>query len=327
MENSGLISVIIPVYNAENWLQRCLDSIYRNTYQNLEVICVNDGSTDGSLNILKAQPDPRIVIIDQNNAGVSAARNAGLDIAHGEFIAFVDPDDWVHHRYFERLTRTIGTCDIACCESLRTKEMVADAPIGDTAIRILDSEAANQIENVKVPVWGKLYRRSTIGTTRFAPEVKIQEDKLFNLRILARKRTVVMVNVPMYYYFQRADSAVHQFGGDLCPVGMEYMRLAEKNNSAQMLKAAYGAFLSKRYYHMFDCSKTEELDEVNRLLKCCNRLSRELFPISQRYVMGAMTCFPVLYRLWRISKDRTLLAWERNERRKRRQTRRVWRQV
>ena len=97
------ISVIIPVYNTAEYLPRCLDSVLQNTYQNLEIICVNDGSTDDSAAVLKryAESDSRIIVVNKINEGVSAARNIGLDIATGSFVAFIDSDDWVHSKYFE----------------------------------------------------------------------------------------------------------------------------------------------------------------------------------------------------------------------------------
>ena len=96
-----LISVIIPVYNTEAYLERCLVSVLSNTYRDLEVICINDGSTDGSLEILNAfaRQDERVTVIDKKNGGLSAARNDGLRRATGEWIAFIDSDDWIHPRY------------------------------------------------------------------------------------------------------------------------------------------------------------------------------------------------------------------------------------
>ena len=96
------ISVIIPVYNTEQYLKRCLDSIKENTYQYLEIICINDGSTDNSLEILEQyqKDDSRFIIIDQKNSGVSKARNNGLEKATGDYIAFIDSDDWINPKYF-----------------------------------------------------------------------------------------------------------------------------------------------------------------------------------------------------------------------------------
>ena len=99
------ISVIITIYNVEIYLERCLSSVINSTYENLEIICVNDGSTDHSIDILHKYKsiDERVIIIDKENRGLSSARNAGLDIATGEYISFIDSDDWVHSRFFEIL--------------------------------------------------------------------------------------------------------------------------------------------------------------------------------------------------------------------------------
>lgn len=96
------ISVIVPIYNAELYLDRCLKSIINNTHRNLEIICINDGSTDTSLNILESykENDSRIIVISQENRGVSSARNKGLEIATGEYISFVDADDMIHPKFF-----------------------------------------------------------------------------------------------------------------------------------------------------------------------------------------------------------------------------------
>ncbi len=117
------ISVIVPVYNTEDYLERCLNSLITQTIQDIEIICVNDGSSDGSLNILKKfeRKDARIKVINQPNLGVSSARNNAMKIAQGEYIGFVDSDDWVAKDFYEKLYDAAITykCDIACGEMLR----------------------------------------------------------------------------------------------------------------------------------------------------------------------------------------------------------------
>lgn len=105
-ETEKTISVIIPVYNTADYLPRCLDSVINSDYRNLEIICVNDGSTDNSLDILNeyAEKDSRIRVITITNGGVSNARNVGIESSSGEFIAFVDSDDWVHRQFFGIMT-------------------------------------------------------------------------------------------------------------------------------------------------------------------------------------------------------------------------------
>ena len=121
------ISVIVPIYNVEQYVERCLNSIIENTYKNLEIICINDGSTDNSLKILEkiAENEQRIKIIDKINGGVSSARNIGLDVATGDYIAFVDSDDWVHNRYFEILLDFAikEEADIVACDYKQVFQM------------------------------------------------------------------------------------------------------------------------------------------------------------------------------------------------------------
>ena len=114
-----LISVIIPIFNMEQYLPRCLDSVLNNTYRDLEILCIDDGSKDGSLKILREyeQQDNRIAVISKANGGVSSARNAGLDHMTGEYVTFIDPHDFVHPRYVELLLNAAleSSAGIACC--------------------------------------------------------------------------------------------------------------------------------------------------------------------------------------------------------------------
>ena len=126
---SDKISVIIPVYNTAPYLKRCLDSVLGSTYRNLEVICVNDGSTDESLSILEhyQELDDRIVVITQNNRGLSAARNTGMAQATGAFLSFVDSDDWVHPQMFELLRNAMA--DDVCMAVCGAKWVYREEPI------------------------------------------------------------------------------------------------------------------------------------------------------------------------------------------------------
>ena len=110
--NSDLISIVVPVYNTEKYLPKCLDSLLGQTYKNLEIICINDGSTDGSLQILEdyAKQDNRIIVLSQENAKQGAARNRGLDIAKGEYVTFVDSDDWIEKSYIAFNASSIRRC-------------------------------------------------------------------------------------------------------------------------------------------------------------------------------------------------------------------------
>ena len=119
--NSVLISVIIPAFNAEKYIAKCVESIMKNSYKNLEIIIVNDGSRDDTLSIAEdlKKSDSRISVVNQENGGVSRARNNGLDIAKGEYVAFIDSDDYISEDYFEKLiSETKNGADITACRSI-----------------------------------------------------------------------------------------------------------------------------------------------------------------------------------------------------------------
>ncbi len=124
MNNEALISVIVPVYNVEKFVGRCLNSILNNTYKNLEIICIDDGSTDNSLEVLRAYEakDSRVHVYSQNNHGIAYTRNAGTRLSTGDYVAYIDSDDWIHRRYFELLMNAMyaADADIAMCNYIKT---------------------------------------------------------------------------------------------------------------------------------------------------------------------------------------------------------------
>ncbi|MDU1891681.1 MAG: glycosyltransferase [Dysgonomonas sp.] len=219
-----MISIIVPVYNAEHYLNKCLDSLLGQTFHDIEIICINDGSQDKSASILAeyANKDKRLKIITQENKGIAAARNQGLEEAQGEWIMFVDSDDWIN----------ISTCDKAIG---LTKEHNADVilwaytreyPNGKNAPRFLmnDDKLFNK-ENIQSlhqqivgpidtelqdptllhswgTVWGKLYSRDVILDTRFTDTKVIgsAEDVLFNIEVFTRVRKAFYINDTFYHY-------------------------------------------------------------------------------------------------------------------------------
>ena len=163
-----LVSVIVPVYKVESYLHRCVDCILAQTYANLEIILVDDGSPDNCGKICDeyAQKDKCIKVIHKKNGGLSDARNAGLDIAMGEYITFVDSDDWIHFQYVEILLNNLtkADVDISTCSFVRTPEkMLMDSKVSESSYHIYSSEKAieqtlyqNRLDN---SAWGKLYKK------------------------------------------------------------------------------------------------------------------------------------------------------------------------
>lgn len=215
-----LISVIIPVYNVEKYLSDCLDSVLSSTYTNLEIILVNDGSIDSSGTICDAYAtkDSRIIVIHQDNQGLSSARNAGLNRATGEYIGFVDSDDKISKNMYEELYQAIEKegADIAACEWTRKEEELFQFDDKEVffrknhivtgmeqCIRVVTTEPSTRSYTyTECTVWDKLYRRKKIKQL-FAVELVIAEDLLFNWNYV--KGCSKMVIVPMNLYFWRIN--------------------------------------------------------------------------------------------------------------------------
>lgn len=293
-----------------------MDSIYRNTYKNLEIICVNDGSTDGSLEILKAQTDERVVVIDKTNGGVSSARNAGMKAATGEYIAFVDPDDWVHSRYFEYLMRAIDGCDIACCSFQKICEQKDEEIINYHFPQVYTEEEAERIRDVRDKVWGRIYTRVILENMWFRNEIEICEDKVFNLEVFISSCRVAVVPLKLYFYFMRPGPMVHTYGTKLLPPARVMFNLMRKTKRLATLEQTYSMLLSCRYMNMFQSYAREIRLETNEMLRACEKQAKFVMPSRKRVVYHVFVRFPVTYRFWRILLDRTLIEYERSEKRR-----------
>ena len=230
--DTPLISVIIPIYNTEGYLERCLDSVLGNTYRNLEVICINDGSTDGSAAILQryAGADYRIKVINMGNGGVAAARNAALNIAAGEFISFIDSDDCVHRRYFEALLYFANLYDADMVICGYATELRADENIDFETIKIRNLSFAEKINGqAKVFVHGRIYNHKLISEYRFDEELDTGEDISFNLTILCQHENakVIFLETTLYYYIYRKDSLTHMLSAEVQLAAERNLQLAD----------------------------------------------------------------------------------------------------
>jgi len=211
------ISIIIPCYNVQNYIVQCLDSIINQTYSNLEMICINDGSLDETLNILEryAKNDIRIKLYSQANKGLSKSRSKGIEYATGEYILFVDSDDWLETNCVETVLEKQDDYDIICFSYFRDFKNVSLArkfnlegqfSAADLQRRIIgpfESELAN-IENLDslATVWGKFYKSEKIKNITFpeVSEIGTWEDGLFNLQVLENCNKVLIIDKPFYHY-------------------------------------------------------------------------------------------------------------------------------
>ena len=322
-----LISVIIPVYNAAEYLPRCLDSILNNTYRNLEVLCINDGSKDNSLEVLNdyAAQDSRVKVIDQENAGVSAARNRGLDEATGEYIAFVDSDDWVHRQFFKVLHSNLLSQDaqISICGHVMISIPSADPALSSDQITARPLSQVQLVEK-DIPVWARLYRRECIGTLRFDQGITLAEDTVFNLALIRRNPELHLCrcDAPMYHYFTREGSLVHTLPDKkFAPLVGYYLGCVRtfgdrRIENACLLRACKTLFLW-RYRTMFQTDPEGDAMLCQLLKQTCAELRRaDGLSFQNKAFYLTMAHVPFVYRLLRIASDPTMLSWEKQQRKK-----------
>lgn len=214
-EYKDLVSFIVPVYNVKPYLSRCINSIVQQSYQNLEIILVDDGSTDGSAELCDsyAQKDERIKVIHQDNQGLSGARNTGLDNCHGDYVCFVDSDDFIHPDYVMCLYKMCkeNDCEIAIgyhyitTESICKFDVDLDSPVKVFTRKELFDEFYTDMHGSIVIAWNKLYKRECIGDIRYDVG-KIHEDEGTTFKFLYNAHKIAFTRQVLYYYFDREES-------------------------------------------------------------------------------------------------------------------------
>ncbi|MGI6080807.1 MAG: glycosyltransferase [Candidatus Avilachnospira sp.] len=217
-----LISIIVPVYNAVDFLKDCIESLINQSYSNLEIIAVNDGSTDESLNILRdyADRDKRIKIIDKSNGGVSSARNAGLKAATGRYIAFMDADDWASEEMYEQLYNSLteSDSDISACGFKREygsggkdNRRTENSGKSDSFILCDEKTILEKLTDTRGKfycfLWNKLYKKELINNIFFDESILMSEDYLFNWNVFKRVKKVSYTDTAYYHYRNDNTSA------------------------------------------------------------------------------------------------------------------------
>lgn len=216
-----LVSIIVPVYNRGETVARCLDSILEQTWRQIEVILINDGSTDDTWSVLQryGEQDERIVLINKPNSGVSDSRNFGMESAHGEYIQFVDSDDWIPENATEEYVRAIEDSGsdlvIADYYRIRGKQIHQSGDIREagtyTRTRFAEFMMENAGDFYYGVVWNKLFRRRLIEDHRLSFDDKLAwcEDFLFNLEYLRYAKTITVLKKPLYFYVKTKGSLVN----------------------------------------------------------------------------------------------------------------------
>lgn len=215
MKNKQLVSIIIPVYNVEKYLERCIESVINQTYKNIEIILVNDGSTDNSLSICKKykEKDKRIILIDQKNSGVSAARNAALKIAKGEYIQFTDSDDWLEKNMIEEMVYSSITndSDIVICEYKNYYEKnnkFENTTFKDYTNITFKDLISDDTTNYGGFPWNKLIKRKFIKNL-YSEDIHFYENLIFFLENSEDVKKYSVIHKPLYNYNINESSAIH----------------------------------------------------------------------------------------------------------------------
>ena len=275
-----LISVIVPVYRVEEYLERCVKSILSQTYENLEVILVDDGSPDQCPAICDAcaEKDARVKVIHQENKGLSGARNAGIDAASGEYLAFVDSDDYVSPHFIEELYQLLQDtgCAIGQC---RFSYVKGDGLVeeGDSAFCIYRGESLmeqlygpEEKATCFVVAWNKLYRAELFKETGIRyPEGRIHEDEATTYRLFHEAKKLAFLDRVLYgYYTENGDSITSVFSAkrlQWLTAHEERIAFFKKNGYEKLLPAAYRKLCDACITFYFRC--TEQVKDAEELKK------------------------------------------------------------
>lgn len=300
----SLISVIIPIYKVEPYLEHCIDSVLKQTYTDLEIILVNDGSPDNCPQICDeyAQKDARIKVIHKENGGLSDARNAGLDICTGDYIFFLDSDDWISKDCIQILEETAKANDYDIIVG-NFRKVYQKSDIRDNIHHPQHRELkpAQAIENLIgkngltfTTAWGKLYKRYIWKDIRF-PKGKLYEDAYVSHLLYARSRTIAFVDAPLYFYLQRSDSILGQTKDPLHAIEPKILlnQFLEKKFPAQQ----YVSLSMLCWNYLFAYSQTPKnqdyLDNFYSYYKNYQSVNK---PLSlQRILLNFFATFPFIY--------------------------------
>ena len=301
-----MISVIIPIYNASATLDRCLQCLGAQTYEDMEFLMVDDGSSDGSAEICRryVESDSRFRYLYQENAGVSVARNRGIDEARGEYLGFCDADDWVEPDMYECLLKLLNDheADASICSLYINFEGNASKQLADvsngTFLTFSAQEAISQMHKgdfFQGHLCNKLIKKSVIGENRLPRGIAIYEDMYFLWDVFLNCEKVVFEGIPKYHYLQNAGSALHRYKEtfwtvqDACDGMLAKMEAHFPNQLflAQKTLLLGNMELAQRLIHAKKLDK-ESFDAIcQKILPCCNPQALDCLPKTERALARA----------------------------------------
>ena len=293
------VSIIVPVYNVENYIERCLNSLVNQTFKDIEIITINDGSTDKSLELINkyVKEDIRVSVIDLGDEGVSYCRNLGIEKANGKYIMFVDSDDWIDSNMVEVMYKKAeeNKLDLVMCSYIRefkdhSKEKIFNLPeeiiykedkVKNELLRKLVGPVKEELSNPEMldalgTVWGKLYRADIFKENKInfvdLKEIGSAEDTLFNIFTFNYLKKVMFLNKPMYHYWRdNPKSVTSQYNSKLKEqrkVFFKYISdFIKENNFEQVFEEALNNRIctSVLGLGLIECSKNNKISGINKI--------------------------------------------------------------
>jgi len=306
------ISVIIPVYNVEKYIKQCLDSIINQTLEDIEIICIDDGSTDNSLNMLKkyATKDDRIIVIENDHKGAGVARNSGLKIAKGDYISFIDSDDWIEINTYEKLYNVAVSkdVDIVFFKMLNYDEKKDEFYNTDyydfkcikqffTGLTYDFRDFKNQLFNIAVSPCNKIYKRDFLENinSKFS-EGLIHEDNPFFYHNVLNAKKILLCDEYLYFRRRRKDSVMSSLDDnhfDIIPITNEIINVFKNNNLFEEFKNDLfnrKIFLIKDFAYEIDEEYQKQffekiVNDFNEISRDSNQRLNYLFNLNQRNLL------------------------------------------
>lgn len=285
------VSVIVPVYNAEDCLDKCVDSVLKQTYSDWELILVNDGSRDnsGMLCDAYAARDSRVHVIHQENGGAGAARDAGLDYvmdsSESQWVCFVDSDDWAHPRMLELLLKTAleQQTQISLCSYVETKDEQIPTVEGDYSIQIWTPDALYQQKTILATVpWGKLYAKSCFAEIRY-PKGTYLDDEYVTYRLLFAQQMLPVISMPLYIYYWNSQGLTKAKWDprriEVWDAFEQQVAFFQKLGKPDLVNFRYRGYLENAMVNYQAARKAAQTPEVRRAIR---RMDRQIPRLLQR---------------------------------------------
>lgn len=303
-EKVPLLSVVVPIYNVEQYVEKAIESICTQTLTDMEIILIDDGSKDqsGSLCDEYAQKDDRIRVLHKENGGLSSARNAGIEVATGKYIAFVDSDDWIDPEMYAVLTGLLekNQADLAICSYKEVSAGAIPQPTkGEGEITVWENQEALQVfieeqeaYNIQNAAWNKVYKRSLMGELRF-PEGKLFEDIAYTTKLIGRSKKTIYTSQPFYnYVVNRSGSIMNQtiskrIFTDQIPMYMEKRAYLEEIGRRDLVQIHNRFFYKRLLLHYVELQKHKPEDYEALSKELVDLLHEEKANIKSAYASAA----------------------------------------